>query len=445
MTNRIAWILVLSLCYGAAPPARASTLSDLFALAQANDPVMAAARHKLGEEEERIPQAWADLLPALDATAEGSKSLADYSFGSGPGPRKDHSGDWSVKLKQPLFDWGSWQALSVARAQTDAARIDFAQARQDLILRLAQACFDLDLSRAGLAEIDAQMKAVAEQQLAAEQGFAHGAKPVTDILEAKVRRGQLRAERVTVLQELAKRQEGLRKILGDTAFTLPALDPAHLPELSDSDPPERWIEAAQKSGLKVLSAGKAVEAAASAVEKADAGDWPRVGLNASFGDSYQSSNSNSMFNSPTRATNNREVGLSVTLPLYAGGGTLSRQREARETQARLRAELDSTRGDAAEEAAVALAALKEGKAAMEDMTEAVEAAEKSVAANRAAALFGQKPSHEVFVALAQASQARKSRLGLYHLLLLNHLKLVASIGALDEMVLARLDAQLELR
>src|SRR5258708_32310240 len=73
-----------------------------------------------------------------------------------------NSNGYTVTLTQPLFNWQSIQVYKEAGFKAVQAEATFGQATQDLIVRAAQAYFDVLASQDSLAFIQGQKAAVSE-------------------------------------------------------------------------------------------------------------------------------------------------------------------------------------------------------------------------------------------------------------------------------------------
>jgi outer membrane protein TolC len=87
-----------------------------------------------------LPLARAKLLPQLSASLTGSRQ--NTNFGGGFPASSGNSNGYVISLTQPLIHVDSWDGYAQGQLAVDSAQASFAQARQDLIVRLGQAYFD---------------------------------------------------------------------------------------------------------------------------------------------------------------------------------------------------------------------------------------------------------------------------------------------------------------
>src|SRR5438270_3034825 len=144
-------------------PAAAEDLLQVFRDAQRYDAVYSSARYALEAGRERIPQARALLLPALNLTAnvaaqrleqESTNPLVTPSF-----VRSPTLSGYTFTLSQPVFRPQNLVQRDQADYQVRQAEATFGQAAQDLAVRSGQAYFDVLAARDTLALVGAQKAA----------------------------------------------------------------------------------------------------------------------------------------------------------------------------------------------------------------------------------------------------------------------------------------------
>ena len=242
--------LALAACLPTA--SHAESLLDLYRLAQGSDPMLRAARHALTAAQEKLPQARAGLLPQVSASAANTRSHGFYSFAANPDSEREvASWNWALQLTQPLIRVQNWRALSQAQAQQELAEAQYALAQQDMVLRLVQAYFEVEVARQGIAVTDAQVRATQELLAQNKKGFTAGTHAITDVHEAQSRLELARAQRVGALNDLATKEADLEKLVGPLPAKLePLKNNAVLPLPTPLDV-RSWSEQARAEALQV--------------------------------------------------------------------------------------------------------------------------------------------------------------------------------------------------
>jgi hypothetical protein len=236
-------VLLLASLFLSPIPSRAADLTEVYRLAREQDPAYTAARHALDAARQRIPQARAALLPSVALTGGNSRNRSDVDFGrDSPAQDRDiRSWNWTVQLTQPLLRLPSHHALDEAEFLAEQAQAQFDEAGQELILRVAQACFDVVAAEDGIAVADAQLKAMNEQLAIAKRGFTRGTATITDTHEANSRVALARAERVEAMNDLETKRAELEKIAGDLPQSLAVLRPGIVAPTPQPDDAREWI------------------------------------------------------------------------------------------------------------------------------------------------------------------------------------------------------------
>jgi outer membrane protein len=139
--------------------AQAADLLSLYRDAVAYDAQYAAARASLDAGRERLPQGRAGLLPSIGISGNTTWNDNDVTLhtpGSPEVPLKYNSNGWTAQLSQPLFRWQNWASYKQSEFAVLQAEAGFGLAKQDLIVRVAQAYFDVLLAEESLATAQAQ-------------------------------------------------------------------------------------------------------------------------------------------------------------------------------------------------------------------------------------------------------------------------------------------------
>jgi outer membrane protein len=160
-------IAAIGLC-GPLHTAAAADLLSIYREAQTADAVYAAARATYIAGQEKLPQGLSGLLPAVTVQANTQYNDRDISFrppapGLVGGNSKYNSNSMTVTATQPLFRYQNWVTYEQSKTQVSQAEATFLQANQDLILRVAQAYFDVLLAENNVTLAAAQKTAFAEQ------------------------------------------------------------------------------------------------------------------------------------------------------------------------------------------------------------------------------------------------------------------------------------------
>ena len=327
----------------------AVSLLDVYEQALINDPRIKEAFANKEAIIEAKPQARSFILPQLSGSAsfsdndsDGQSTFQQKIINPINGEevvitnntdflQESETLQWDVTLRQAIFDYGSWMNLRKANKTVAQAEIDYLAAEQDLIIRVANAYFNVLAAEDTLEAEQAARQAIEKQLDQAQKRFDVGLIAITDVQEAQAAYDQSIANEITSKRNLATAKESLRAITDSYPGQLNKPDnnlPLIMPNpQSESD----WVETSLEQNLSYLSAQVGVEIAKSEIKVQRSGHLPTIGIQASKRDidtdSFRS-DSGSEFSPADNENINEGVGVQLNLPLYSGGQVTSRVRQA---------------------------------------------------------------------------------------------------------------------
>jgi outer membrane protein len=428
------------------PVLAAENLISVYHRALDNDPTFASARYTLEATKQKLPQAVSALLPSVALTGSTQRTLGATQYtATEPVDRGFNSSAWALQLTQPVLRMQNLYSYQQSQQQVDQASAQFEQAQQDLIIRVAQAYFDVLLSQDAIVVAQSQQQAAAEQQTVAQHGFDDGTTSITDVDEARARAELARAQLAAARNDLEAKQAELQKIIGDeeappalapleTVLVLPRPDPAEV---------QPWVDRARDNNPVVRAARAVHNAAAIDIKKARALYLPTVDLTASYGGNYSSGNITNPTDYTTR-DNYKQIGLQLNLPILDGGGIHSQNVEARLREQKAQADWDVARRQAATDARQAYTAVLSELSQVDALEAAVASTTNAVRGNRAGYQAGLRINSEVLNAVQQLGSAQQDLAKARVELLMQGLKLKAAAGILTEADLAAINRMLEM-
>ena len=414
-------------------PLVAADLVQTYREARANDPVYASARAARDAGRESLPQGLALLLPAISASAFTQMNDNDIKFRGDvipPSKREGNTNGFNVSLTQPLFNWQSYMLYKEAGfkvAQTEAA---FGQVAQDLVLRVAQAYFDVLASQDSLAFIQAQKTAISEQLAQAKRNFEVGTATITDTHEAQARFDLATSQEIAALSDLEIRQRALQQIIGTFPDRLTPLRSS-----IELNPPqnamELWVTSAESQNFAVRVQEAALEIATREIERNRAGHYPTINVVGNYGNNLASVATIGITN---QGTDNilRNIGLQLALPLYAGGGVNSQVRQAIANQEKARQDLENARRSAALAARQAYLGFANGMAQVRALQQALVSSQSALDSNKLGYEVGVRINIDVLNAQQQVFSTMRDLSKARYDTLMNGLKLKAAAGTLTE-------------
>ena len=441
-----AWLLGALAC-GAATGAAADDLLTVYHEAQDGDPIYAAARAAHEARIEALPQGRAGLLPALTLSADTQLNDRDISF-RGPtipglganGNQRYNSNDFGVTVTQPLFRYRNWVSFEQAKTQVGQADAQLALAVQDLIVRVAQAYFDVLLAENDLALAQAQKTAIGEQLAQAKRNFEVGSATITDADDAQARFDLNTAQEISAQNNLEIKREALQQLIGHVPAALAPIKPDIALDRPQPDDMEAWVNRAQDANLPVQIAQAAVEIADREVAKNRAGHLPTLDAVAAYSDSAQGAGP---FGGAGLDTNNKYIGLQLALPLFEGGLVSSQVRQAIANLDKARQDLENARRAATFNTRQAFLGVINGIAQVKALRVALASSRTSLDSTKLGHDVGVRTQVDVLNTQQQLTGTRRDLAQATYNYALSVLKLKAAAGTLGEDDLAHVNQWLQ--
>ncbi len=424
--------LSLALTLALAPAVHAANLSDTFRDALAYDAPYAAARAAYEAGQESSVQGRAGLLPNVNLS--GNALYNDVS-----GELREDTFDSSqigVRAAQPIFRKQNWVQYAQSKEQVKIAETQFKAAGQDLILRVAQAYFDVLQSQDNLAFIAAQKAAIAEQLASAKRNFEVGTATITDTHEAQARYDLAVAQEIAEQNTYNIRLRALEKLIGKPAGTLDTLaaGEALRPESGSIDD---WAQRAAEGNLEAEIRRISKTIADQEVRRNRAGHYPTLDAVASY-----TVFKNQNFGTVQVDVDTATIGVELNMPIYQGGLVSSQVREAVANQERARQDLENATREAGLQARQAWLNVNSGAARVSALEQALTSTEAQLDSTKLGFQVGVRTSLDVLDAEQQVLSARRDLAGARYDYLLAGLSLKAAVGALSPADLALIDQHL---
>ncbi len=435
--------LWFALSLATAAAANGADLLDIFRAAQSSDAVYAGARASWAAGQERLPQGRAGLLPSV--TLSGSTQWTDRdarirdSLTLGGGSFRSSNGV-TLSLNQPLFRRQNSVVYEQAKSQVAQTDAIFALAAQDLILRVAQAYFDVLLAQNTVELAQSQLTAIGQQLEQARRNFEVGTATITDTHDAQARYDLTVSGEIAARNDLEVRKRVLSQLIGRIAPPLSTLGPRFSLTVPEPSNMETWVNEALASNLQIVVSQAGLDFAVQEVERNRAGHLPTLDAFASYSDSSSSGLGTTGVGSDTGS---RVIGLQFAVPLYQGGGISSRVREALAFEERARQDLENARRSAELATRQAFLGVTSGIAQVKALDAAVVSSQSSLDSTRLGQEVGVRTQVDVLNAQQLVFQTRRDRSQAMYNYILSVLRLKAAVGKLAEEDLARVNLWLD--
>lgn len=323
---RLAAVTVLNLAALYMGAAQAQSLDELYTAARGYDATYLSARSLADSAQYRAAQADALLRPSVSLDASANTGRVETGFGNGS--FNTRSGQLSAR--QPLFNFNSSVTIDQAQRELEASALRLEVAEQDLIVRLAQAYFDVLAAQDALATNRTSKVAISEQLASAKRNFEVGTATITDTREAQARFDLATAQELAADNDLRNKRIALDLLVGRSNVEPKGLTPpVSLPAITPADA-EVWARNADAQHPSVRLALLTLDVARLETSKARSGHFPTLDAVASVSSQYNSTGRSGSQLSSAGTTNTGTIGVQFNLPLFAG---LSVQNRIKETLA----------------------------------------------------------------------------------------------------------------
>ena len=422
----------------------AADLLSVYRDALAYDAQFAAARAALEAGRERLPQGRAGLLPTLGLGASTTWNDVEtriQTAGTPTNNAKYNTNGWSVNLTQPLFRWQNWVSYNQAELSVALSEAQYEAAQMDLMVRAAQTYFDVLVAQDALATAQTRKGAVAEQLESAKRNFEVGTTTITDQHEAQALYDIVVAQELLAQNDLSVKQHAMQSLIGKDPQGLKRLKPGVALQSPVPADMGKWVEMAETAAPGVRVAQAAFQIADREVERSYAGHLPTLDIVATR--SFGAQGYNSGLGGAGVENESSTVGLQLSMPLFAGGYTQSKAREAVSLKTKASADLDNAKRSAALVARQAYLGVTSGLALVKAYDASLTSSQSALASNKLGYEVGVRINIDVLNAQTQLfdTQQKLSKSRVDTLLAL--LRLKAATGSLVDQDLASINALLD--
>jgi outer membrane protein len=433
-------LLALAIGFALAGPAQAQSLQELFEAAKTYDASFSAARQQFEANQAKADQAKAGILPTVGVSAGASRTHTNSDFD--PIDSSSSASNVTLAASQPLYRPANKLALEQAEKSLEAAQAQLDSAEQDLVVRTAQAYFDVLGAQDSVAFVQAQKKAVSEQLAAAKRNFEVGTSTITDTREAQARFDLVVAQEIAAENDLRVKKLALDQLVGKAGTTpwklasnttLPALEPLAV---------EPWVQRAESSHPSVRMAMAGLSIATLETEKAQTGHLPTLDAVAQYQVARNPNTSSSIPREYLR-NHNATVGLQFNLPLFAGFAVQNRVRETVALEEKSRADLDAAKRGTAQATRAAFFGVVSGMGQVKALEAAEASSQSALDANLLGYQVGVRINIDVLNAQSQLYQTKASLAKARYDVLVGGLRLKQASGVLTPADISPINALLQ--
>jgi len=317
-------LIIGLVCAASSSLANAEDLLSVYNQAKASDPKVLQSQALFNASKEGIEQARAILLPSFRGSASHNRSKG---YSEGVNTSESATTRYGISFDLEIYKHSSWLNLDNAKKAAHRSDVSYQSAKQDLIVRVTSAYFDVLSAKDDLEFAIKEKEAIERQLEQTNQRYSVGLTAVTDVHEAQAKYDTALTSEIRAENNVFTTEEALRVI---TNVYPRDLSPLNTERFTTSRPvPDsvnEWQQTAEAKNLDLIAQKISVDIAKEKINIATSGHYPTISLDGSIG----ATNSHNLFQNPTNKSksDSKSIGISISVPIYSGGATSSRVRQA---------------------------------------------------------------------------------------------------------------------
>lgn len=441
-------LLAAGLFLAAHTSSYAADLMSIYHEATTQDAQYRSARATHQAAQEKLVQGRAGFLPNVTLSANRTEQQVNANnifspitgVNINPSPVTIHAGGLTITATQPLFRMENIVIYQQSKNEVSRADAQFIVAAQDLILRVAQAYFDVLDAQIDVEVAEAQKSAILMQLAQAKRNFEVGTATIVDTNEAQARHDLTISQEIAARNALEIRKRALQGIIDrlpehlegarEIATDLTRLQYATMDE---------WVLAAEDKNFTLKIQKAAYEIAQQEVKRMWAQHYPTVDLVAQYSDQ---TGVGGAITGRGIDLSSKSIGVQLNVPIFQGFSTQSRVREALALQEKSLNDLEHTRRNILLQIRQQFLNVTNGIAQINALKQALKSSQTQLDSTILGQQVGVRTEVDVLNAQQQMYSAKRDLAKAYHGYLMARLRLSAEAGELDEDRLMQINAML---
>jgi outer membrane protein len=419
-------------------PTTASVPENLLTLlrkAQSFDATYLAAQAQFEAAQYKAEQSKALWRPNVTSEITHSQSVNDTPFNPTSTRSEATTTTGSLSLQQSLFNQANRATRSQADKVLEIAQYELTLAEHDLMMRCAQAYFDLLAAKDALSTVQASKSAITEQLTLAQRSFEVGTATIVDTREAQARLALVTAQELAANNELRNRQAALDALIGGASVNPAPIktDAAHFPDAPTTALAEMVSQARTlHPGVRISEI--AAEVASLETDKARAGHLPTLSLAGKFSKGPTDIQSHTRASALPKLEGDaatQYIGLSLNFPIFTGMSAQNRIHETLALQDKAQLDLQATQRKIELDLTQAYLGLKSLESQVAALRSAENASKVALEAVQLGYKVGVRVNLDVLNAQSQLFQTQRDLAKAQYDFLLGQLKLRRAAGSLN--------------
>lgn len=422
--------------------AKPQSLLDVYHQALSNDPTLASALSANKAAQEIIEQSKALYRPTVSLSAGVNNRRTNIRFldPNIPGGRSNFdSADVTIEARQPIYRQQNLVQKDQAKTQVSQADKQYHLSQQTLILRTTEAYFQVLVAQDQITLIESQKAAILKQLEQAKATFEVGTATITDVNEAQARYDLIVAQEIGAKNDYLIAQRAVQAITGEVPAQLATVK-ADITVNPIKQEMQAWQDVARQNNLNIQIQQDALTLAEQEIKRANAAHLPTLDAIASYSSSY-TNGTVSVFGAGNELQN-ATIGLQLAIPIYEGGATSSRARQAVNNKQKAQDDLDIVRRQTNLDIQRSYLNLNTSIAQVKAFEQALISSQSQLDSSNLGYEVGVRTSVDVLNAQQQLFSAKRDLLQARYNYLVNIIRLKAASGLVAEVDLVEISQQL---
>jgi outer membrane protein len=426
MKKTISALIIGLVCATNTTLVNAEDLLSVYHQAQKNDPTVLKSKALYNASKEDIVQARSVLLPGLSGSAGYTKNKDGLE---GNTISKSDNTSYGLTLSMDLYKHSSWLRLDNAKKSAHRSDVSYQAAKQDLIVRVTTAYFDVLSAKDDLDFAKAEKAAIERQLEQTKQRYSVGLTAVTDVHEAQAQYDNAVTSEIRAENSVFTAEEALRVITNIYPRDLNFLNTERFSTSRPvPDSANEWQQTAEAKNLELIAQKIAVDIAKENINIATSGHYPTLSLSGSYG----KSDTDNLINNMSSETDRQSIGITLNVPIYSGGATSSSVRQAQSNYVAVSQDLEQTHRNVVRKTRNAYNTVIAAVSAIKALEQSVVSAESALKATEAGFEVGTRTIVDVLDSTRNLYNAKRNLSSTRYDYVQNILSLKRAAGTISE-------------
>jgi len=432
--RKVFWCsLLLVLFFALQSIGHAYNLMEVYMRAKQHDADIHIAESRYNADAQARPIARANVLPQASIranTTDVSQETDGSTFGVAGTDVDFNDHGYTLNITQALYHHDFYVQLRQAKDSVARASIDLDASYQQLMIRTADAYFNVLAEQDNLTFRKSEIEAIQRQLEQAKKRFEVGLIAITDVKEAQASYDLAVASEIEAQNALEIAKDSLEVIITERTNELSSLSDRM--QLITPDPNNKALS----ENLSLLSSEYTTKIAQHEIKLQQSQHYPTLDIVASHNDTDTGGLTG------TRQSEDTRIGLELNIPIVSGGRTYYRTKEARYRAEQASNEHEKIRRETIRNTRDAYLNVISGISRVKALARALESTEAAANAAEAGFEVGTRTSVDVLLALQETFRAKRDYSRARYDYLLSTLNLKQAAGALSVDDLVQIDSWL---